>query len=626
MGHDLVTLAIQDPPDKLVAFNQHDLLSLLKGGNMYTLSRPRTQVLTMFTILILLALCWEVRAQSLGLTLRLNQTTFHSHDTLHIGLRASNVGAAFNADFYFGVLLPDGVSVFFFTSLSPLNGVATRVDANPRTFPPLAPNVPISQGLNVTLDDVFVLTFSGSEPPGTYVFFALLTLPSAFADGRVDAGDILVLDTKSLSFSSQPPPPPPPIVAPPSDQMDTIGTNISLMQLEATGGNGQPCTSCTFRVSGLPPDLTLDESMGQITGTIAFSAFTSGPFYPVTVTATDPNTNLTSAGVSFTWRVTQGDVMSDNGDAGDGSSPGGDPGDGGAGGDASDGGDGSPLAGVVCRLYKLDGATAILDNNGNVIQTFTYPTNVPPPKKPGQFILPIPKDLNNAGYLRALEGFIECNDDDKRSVSIYLNTKGLRSGLGRNNRPDGERLLGLKVHPQATVSRLILDNLRIVEGNNWSTGVDPVAVQARFLRQTADQQGTVFSPRTIDGQAGDNGCGPGAVQPVKNVDMSLKCDPASPQGMCLPLPGVPAGNRGRRAWMAGYVASQLYLAALKAENLLPAQTGTCQKNLVSDPSRPFFHQVLNTYLTGRQAKPEHLVELGYQDDKVLFRGQTGECN
>src|SRR5262245_32405840 len=286
---------------------------------MYTLSRPRAQVLMMFTILILLALCWEVRAQSLGLTLRLNQTTFRPRDTLHIGLRASNVGAAFNADFYFGVLLPDGVSVFFFTSLSPLNGVATRVDANLRTFPPLAPNVPISQGLNVTLDDVFVLTFSGSEPPGTYVFFTLLTPPSAFADGRLDAGDILVIDTKSFSFSSQSLPPP--IVAQPSDQMDTIGTTIAMMQLEATVDNGQPCTSCTFRASGLPSDLTLDESTGQITGTIAFSAFTNGPLYPVTVTATDPNRNLTSAGASFTWRVTQADVMSDNGDAGDGSSP-----------------------------------------------------------------------------------------------------------------------------------------------------------------------------------------------------------------------------------------------------------------------------------------------------------------
>src|SRR5262249_40680669 len=139
------------------------------------------------------------------------------------------------------------------------------------------------------------------------------------------------------------------------------------------------------------------------------------------------------------------------------------------------------------------------------------------------------------------------------------------------------------------------------------------------------QQGAVFSPRQIAGKAGDPICTGGVLADVKNVDISLKCDPASPQGTCLPLPGVPTDDSGKRAWMAGYVASQLYLAALKGENVLPAETGACQKNLVSDPSRPFFHQVLNTYLTGRQAKPEHLVELGYQADKVLFRGQTQEC-
>ena len=133
------------------------------------------------------------------LTLSLNQTTFGPGDTLHVGLHEENPGPGFNADFYFGILLPDGVTVFFFTSLSPLNGVLTRVNANPQTFLPLTPNILISQGLDVTLNDVFVFTLSGSEPLGTYVLFALLTPPSAFTDGRVDAGDILVIDTKSFT-------------------------------------------------------------------------------------------------------------------------------------------------------------------------------------------------------------------------------------------------------------------------------------------------------------------------------------------------------------------------------------------------------------------------------------------
>src|SRR5436190_1114267 len=60
----------------------------------------------------------------------------------------------------------------------------------------------ISQGLDVTLNDVFVFPFSGSEPLGTYVLFALLTPPNAFTDGRVDAGDILVIDTTSFTTTT----------------------------------------------------------------------------------------------------------------------------------------------------------------------------------------------------------------------------------------------------------------------------------------------------------------------------------------------------------------------------------------------------------------------------------------
>jgi len=42
------------------------------------------------------------------LTLSINQTTFRPGDTLHMGLQVANPGAGFNADFYFGILLPDG--------------------------------------------------------------------------------------------------------------------------------------------------------------------------------------------------------------------------------------------------------------------------------------------------------------------------------------------------------------------------------------------------------------------------------------------------------------------------------------------------------------------------------------
>jgi len=135
------------------------------------------------------------------ITLGLNQTAFRTGDTLRVGLSARNPEATFIADFYFGVLLPDGVSALFITSLSPLNGVVRRLDADARTFPPLLANVQVSQGLNITLTDFLVYTFAGGEPAGIYSVFAALTPSGAFNDGRIDAGDLLIIDIRPFSFS-----------------------------------------------------------------------------------------------------------------------------------------------------------------------------------------------------------------------------------------------------------------------------------------------------------------------------------------------------------------------------------------------------------------------------------------
>jgi hypothetical protein len=138
---------------------------------------------------------------NLILTLSLNQSAFRSGDTLRVGLRAQNPGVPINADFYFGVLLPDGVTALFITSLSPLNGVVTRFDADPRTFRPLLPDVQLPQGLDVTLTDFFVYTFAGGELAGTYTAFTFFTLPGAFNDSRVDAGDLLAIDARPFGFT-----------------------------------------------------------------------------------------------------------------------------------------------------------------------------------------------------------------------------------------------------------------------------------------------------------------------------------------------------------------------------------------------------------------------------------------
>jgi hypothetical protein len=138
---------------------------------------------------------------NLTLTLSLNQSVFRSGNTLRVGLRAQNPGVPVNADFYFGILLPDGVTALFVTSLSPLNGVVTRLDADPRTFRPLLANVQLPQGFDTTFTDFFVYTFAGGEPAGTYAAFTFFTLPGAFNDGRVNPGDVLVIDVRPFAFS-----------------------------------------------------------------------------------------------------------------------------------------------------------------------------------------------------------------------------------------------------------------------------------------------------------------------------------------------------------------------------------------------------------------------------------------
>jgi hypothetical protein len=135
------------------------------------------------------------------ITLSLNQTAFRTGETLRVGLGVQNPHPAFMADFYFAVLLPDGVTLLFVTSLSPLNGVVTRLDVDPRTFRPLLANVQIPQGLDITLTNFFVYLFGGGEPVGTYTVFAVLTPPGAFNDGYVDPGDLLVIDALPFSFS-----------------------------------------------------------------------------------------------------------------------------------------------------------------------------------------------------------------------------------------------------------------------------------------------------------------------------------------------------------------------------------------------------------------------------------------
>jgi hypothetical protein len=136
---------------------------------------------------------------ALGLTA--NKTTFTTGEVLQLGVTAQNPGPATKVDAYLGVILPailgpglgcpQGDAVVFFV---PGGGIGSLscLSQLPTNTTPLVKSFPFPAGMAQTsFPDVFALIWTPSVPPGTYVFFMVLTRPNAFADGQIDSSDIL---------------------------------------------------------------------------------------------------------------------------------------------------------------------------------------------------------------------------------------------------------------------------------------------------------------------------------------------------------------------------------------------------------------------------------------------------
>jgi hypothetical protein len=136
-----------------------------------------------------------------ALALQLNQTVFTTGQILRVTLGLSNPGPLLTTDVYVGAIMPDGVNTLFLTNFSPLAGVATTLNSDPRTFAQLLRNVTWPAGLRATQPDYFTYTFTGLEPSGTYHFLVAWTKPDSLGDGRIDAGDVLALAWTPFVFT-----------------------------------------------------------------------------------------------------------------------------------------------------------------------------------------------------------------------------------------------------------------------------------------------------------------------------------------------------------------------------------------------------------------------------------------
>ncbi len=121
---------------------------------------------------------------------------FHAGQTVTVGVEAEDPAGNPAVDLYVGALLPDGQTVVFLSGSGGLAGPSSL--ASPAEFTRLQA---MPQGSVLHAPSLFQFTFpSMGIPPGIYQVFAGLARQGAFADDRIDPGDILALNLKVLVF------------------------------------------------------------------------------------------------------------------------------------------------------------------------------------------------------------------------------------------------------------------------------------------------------------------------------------------------------------------------------------------------------------------------------------------
>jgi len=132
-------------------------------------------------------------------TVSSNALSFSTSDTMSVSLQAENFGDSSTVDIYFGVVLPNGNAVYLITNAALK---MKRVNAsNVSNWTPLAASLNLSSPFNVNKANFFSYVWAGSEPAGVYTFFLTVAVPGSFADGTVDAGDIIHSSNVAITFA-----------------------------------------------------------------------------------------------------------------------------------------------------------------------------------------------------------------------------------------------------------------------------------------------------------------------------------------------------------------------------------------------------------------------------------------
>lgn len=134
-------------------------------------------------------------AQTLSLSAATDRALYYPGDTLRLTIAAQNAGGPGTADFYTGLILPDGVTI---ATIDPSGGVAIGTAAAPAAFRPLARGVGLAGPFSASIDPLFQYAWTGAEPLGSYTVFFAAVRAGGFADNRIDGGDLLAVQFGTL--------------------------------------------------------------------------------------------------------------------------------------------------------------------------------------------------------------------------------------------------------------------------------------------------------------------------------------------------------------------------------------------------------------------------------------------
>ncbi len=139
-------------------------------------------------------------AETPTVTQGLNAKSFQPGDTLSVHVSVKKIAS--QTEFYMGGLLPDSHTMFFVTVLDPLTLIEGDLN-DPKTFRPVSDRTFIPNGVAAAFPNLFSYTFTSVEPDGEYLFFSALAHPGAFADGSIDAGDFISIDTDAFHVGTK---------------------------------------------------------------------------------------------------------------------------------------------------------------------------------------------------------------------------------------------------------------------------------------------------------------------------------------------------------------------------------------------------------------------------------------